>query len=332
MSQPGPASFLWHRKAIAEIPSAQWTRWLDPANRPSPYLMPQWAQFWAQAWSDAQADVWITGDAEDSSLGVCIVSRRRFGHTWTFALPFGTPGGWLGTVPGVAAGSELLASLVTTLANRDTIQMALSIDDHAPDLIGWKKTTAATKTWILDLAGRSDAEIPLNLSDSHRRNIEKGAQHQPVIKPVDDRQTALDLFEMWPVPSAHRSRIVLNPALAPTFASVFALSPTMRWRTAWIGEKPVATSLWLVLHDRAVYVDGASVRDTQLRGVNHYLFHHILNELYESGIRYFDLGSGPKGQSSAGLARFKEGWGGTPLVRTAVVYRRPWYHWLRKLM
>jgi lipid II:glycine glycyltransferase (peptidoglycan interpeptide bridge formation enzyme) len=94
----------------------------------------------------------------------------------------------------------------------------------------------------------------------------------------------------------------------------------------------VATSLWLVLHDRAVFVDGASVRDTQFTGVNHHLFHHILHDLYKQGVRHFDFGSGPEGKSPAGLIQFKEGWGAKPATRTEVIYRRPWFHLLRKFI
>lgn len=254
------------------------------------------------------------------------------GRTWVFALPYGTPGGWLQEASTEVSEEESFAGLIEAIADKDTVEVALSIGGHAPEIPGWKRTVISTQTWTIDRTGADDSEIKLELSDSHRRNIEKGARLKPEIRPVADRQAALGLFESWPLPSEHRSRIVLNPPLSAALMSTFALSSALRWLTAWIGEKPVATSLWLVLHDRAVYVDGATARDRQFAGVSHFLFSHVLSELYREGVRHFDLGGGPAGKSSAGLARFKEGWGGMPETRIEAVYRRGWYHSLRKLL
>lgn len=327
MSQTLPASSLWSRQPIVDIPSEQWTRWLDPANHPSPYLLPEWALCWTQAWPSTTADVWLSGD-----LGICTVRRKRVGHTWVYGLPYGTPGGWLGTVPADAPEDELFRNLVACLTERDTVEVALSVAECAPAIKGWRQTTVTAQTWVIDRTGATASEIELHPSDSHRRNLEKGAAIDPAIKPVTDSQDAMRLFEAWPVPSEHPSRIVLNPTLSTALMTAFALSHNIRWCTAWMGEKPLATSLWLILHDRAVYVDGATVRRSQFTGAGHHLFCHMLSELYREGVRHFDLGSGPLGKSSAGLVQFKEGWGGRPETRTETIYRRPWYHWLHKVV
>lgn len=329
---PPQQSTSWHRTRIAEISAQRWTRWLEPSNRPSPYLLPEWARLWEQLWPSSQAVVWQQGEGGEGSFGMSAVQRRRMGMNWVLALPFGTPGGWLGKPPANESEPELLKSLVRSMGQGGTVQVAVTTDVQAPNVVGWKRTTLETTTWILDLRDNCESDIQLTLSESHRRNIEKGARHQVVMTAIEDREAASRLFEVWPIPSAHRARIVLNPDIAPVLTSVFAQSRAMRWLTAWVGDSPVATTLWLVLHDRAVYVDGASVRDMQFTGVNHYLFHHVLTDLYKRGVRHFDLGSGPEGQSPSGLAQFKEGWGAGPTQRTEVIYRRPWYHLLRKFV
>ena len=232
MSQTLPASSHWSRKPIVEISSEQWTRWLDSANHPSPYSVPEWALCWTLAWPNTTAEVWQWGD-----LGISAVRRRRMGHTWVFALPYGTPGGWLGRVPADASEDELLRNLLATVAERDTVEVAFSIGGGATAIKGWKRSTVSTQTWIIDRTGATAAEIELDLSDSHRRNIEKGAAIEPAIKPVTDGRDALKLFEAWPVPSEHPSRIVLNPTLATALMTAFALSHNIRWYTAWAGEK-----------------------------------------------------------------------------------------------
>lgn len=328
MAQTRPSD-SWRCQHPSEILSDQWRRWLDSSTQPSPYLLPEWGLFWERVWPQTRAEVWSA--ITEPACAALAVRRRRVGLEWVFAQPMGTPGGWLGTMPSEHDDSTLTRSLLSALADGKVAQVAASLGTVAYDMQGWKTTELKSSAWVLDLSDPAEPELRLNLSASHRRNIQKGAQHEPVIAAIEDSDALARMLAGWPERTGWRSRVVLNSTTAPIFVSVFSAATAMRWRTAWIADKPVATTLWLVLHDRAVYVDGAFVRDENYTGVNHKLIEHVLTELCHEGVRHFDFGAGPGGVSSDGLTSFKEGWGASPIPRTEIVYRRAWFHRLRRL-
>ena len=105
----------------------------------------------------------------------------------------------------------------------------------------------------------------------------------------------------------------------------------MVWRVATLNDRPLATCLWLLHRENAVYVDGASSHDKAHTGINHMLIARVLSELHERGVRHFDFGAGPGGATSGGLARFKKGWGAHEVEHTELIARRSWYQLIRKL-
>ena len=322
----------WRRTHPSEISANQWRTWLDPSKRPSPYFMPEWGLFWERVWPNTQAEVWLRSTPGGPVRGLITVRRKRLGCEWVFAQPWGTPGGWLGGVPPDDDKPNQVGNLLTSLGNPATVQVALSLGALGPEIRAWNVIKLETSAWILDLRDSGDPELHLDLSSAHRRNIEKGVRHEPVITRVEDTETIARLLADWTGRAGRKSRIVLNRGYAPVFASSFLPTAAMHWWIAYVGERPVATTLWLALHDQAVYVDGAFDRDSRYTGINHHLFHQSLIELFRTGVRRFDFGAGPLGESPAGLTQFKEGWGARPCPRVEVIYRRPWYHRLRKLI
>ncbi|HSG99211.1 MAG TPA: hypothetical protein VLB27_04120, partial [candidate division Zixibacteria bacterium] len=71
--------------------------------------------------------------------------------------------------------------------------------------------------------------------------------------------------------------------------------------------------------------------DAQMRGASHWLFARTLEGLIANGVRVIDLGAGPGGASSAGLDRFKSGWGADAETHTESVYRRRAWNRLTRL-
>ena len=325
-------SSSWRPSHPSDISPGQWRDWLGHSTRPSPYFLPEWGLYWERVWPNTQAEVWLRHTPDHSVRGLIAVRRKRLGCEWVFAQPWGTPGGWLGGPPPNNEDADLIRNLLTAVENPKTVQVTLSLDTAASEVSEWRLIQHETAAWILDLRGTHDPELQLDLSSAHRRNIAKGAQHEPVIMRVEDTDAIARLLATWTGKAGRESRIVLNQGHAPVFASMFLPTGALHWWIAYAGEKPVATTLWLALHDQAVYVDGAFDRDTLYAGINHHLFHQTLLELFRTGVRYFDFGAGPLGQTSAGLAQFKEGWGARPHPRLELIYRRPWYHRLRTLI
>jgi hypothetical protein len=275
--------------------------------------------------------VWTPEESDNQEYGLLAVRRRRWGHEWVFCQPFGTCGGWLGAVPEIRSDAFSVERLVSSLAKPRAVQVTLTLGVTLPNLPGWKADHAEATSWIIDLRGQSATDLAQAFSSSHKRNIAKGEGHQPKIESVASTEDFGRLQAAWRGPSEHDSRLVLNADAAVAFLAAFGQSDAVRWQTAWVGDRPVATYLWLVLHDRAVYVDGAVDRESDSPGVSHYLFGHMLTGLCDEGVRHFDLGAGPLGKTTEGLARFKEGWGAVPQPHCETIYRKPWLHWLKAL-
>jgi hypothetical protein len=326
---PTTSSISWSCRHPSSIPAEQWRRWLAPEHRPSPYLHPEWALFWERYWPHAHAEVWTPEEPDLQACSLLAVRRRRWGHVWVFCQPFGTCGGWLGGGTDAASITSVSESLVPSLAQPPAVQVALTLGVTLPELPGWKSERTEATSWIIDLRGMSATDLPQGFSSSHRRNVTKGETHQPRIETVAGTEELSHLQAAWRGTSDHESRLVLNADAAAAFMAAFAQSDAVSWQTAWIGSRPVATYLWLILHDRAVYVDGAVDREAGSPGVSHFLFARMLTGLCDEGVRYFGLGAGPLGKTTEGLARFKEGWGAVPRPHRETVYRKPWLHWLK---
>jgi len=328
----------WQRRHPSKIDRALWLYWLDQMPEPSPYLLPEWSLFWERAWPGSRAEIWLAGDLERADGGVPLVRRRRLGMEWLFSLPYGTTGGWIGPALGAsAAGSPLLLEaswedLLPTIITHRTVEVTMTAQSLLDCPPAWRSQQLTHSSWIIDRRGAGQPGILSEVSESHRRNIEKGSHVQPELIEMKDPQAVAEMRSRFPAALRRISRFALHPQRGSALVSVFAPGSAMRWLTARVSGQPVATTVWLTHKDIAVYVDGASVRDDSAVGINHHLFATMLTRLHNEGVRLFDLGAGPRGETSEGLARFKEGWGAKPIQRIETRYRCSAYDWLRRLV
>lgn len=289
----------------------------------SPYLVPQWAYFWTRVWKNTQAECWHEQSPSHQSLLIA-VRRRRALWNWVFCLPYGTPG---------AVGIDVseLDELLGAIADSQTVQVSLAGVRALQPIDGWRSSTLEFASHVLDLRDMTETSPLTQATDHHQRNIEKGSAASIDIQIVRTAEDVRRLQSAWQRGDHSRSRIVLNAKRGPLLAEVFAGNEAMTWMSSWHEGRPVATCLWLILGGHAVYVDGAVDRSAPA-GVNHHLFAHVLTMLYGRGVRSFDFGGGPLGQSSEGLVRFKEGWGALPEPRYETVFRRPRYDTLHRIV
>ncbi len=317
---------MWQRRHPLEVDRDAWLHWLDQRPHASPYLLPEWSLFWERVWPAARAEFWI-GAGQTSLLGgVPVVRRRRWGLEWVFSQPFGTPGGWIGQ-PGANPGDDFLCAI----ASPRTVEIAVSSSANWQPPTHWFRETITSSTWLLDLGEAVSSDILNNLSGSHRRNIEKGSRLRSDIGELNTPDEVSAMQTDFPSSLRQSSRLVLDPRKGPVCVAIFTPTGALRWWVARVNGRCVATSVWLVLKDTAVYVDGASLRDDKYSGVNHHLFAHLLTALSHAGVRRFDFGGGPGGVTKPGLSRFKEGWGARAVERSETRLRRFWYDRLRCL-
>ncbi|MBI5867575.1 MAG: GNAT family N-acetyltransferase [candidate division Zixibacteria bacterium] len=304
---------------------------------PSPYLLPEWSLFWEQVWPGSRAEIWLAGDLERADGGVPLVRRRRLGLEWLFSQPWGTTGGLIGASPGLDSdGRPILMEttweqFVPTIANARTVEMTLPAPGVVVPKPHWLSQQLDYSTWILDLRGRP-VDVLADLDDSHRRNIRDGIERNPHFERLHDADSVKQLQRDWVTRPKPPSRMVLNHSLGPLLAHAFSKAGALWWLVARVNHRPVATTAWLVLKDHAVNIDNAIDRQADAPGVNHALFAHLLQSLHSEGVRYFDFGGGPAGDSTAGLTQFKQGWGAKPVPRAEMRYRRVAYHRLRRLL
>ncbi|GAB4325732.1 MAG: hypothetical protein Kow0074_19690 [Candidatus Zixiibacteriota bacterium] len=304
---------------------------LDGDISASPYLTPRWSRFWERAWTNTRADFWVLGSQDAGVVGVWTVKRRRWKWDWVFCQPYGTAGVFHST-QWASGDDELLTDVLLSTAGDQCLQVSLSGD--VPDIApaGWKSRDLVVTSWIYDARDRPPESLLRDVSDNHRRNIDKGLAADPDVRRVYGPAEVERMQSGMRSIRGKDSRIVLHPTLGPLFAEVFAGTREFRWYAAWHSGHCAATCLWLMRGNHAVYLDGAVDTRSRDLGINHYLFSHALADLFSTGIRLFDFGAGPGGQTSAGLARFKEGWGARPVERRERILRTPLYDMLRRIV
>jgi hypothetical protein len=320
----------WYRTSPRAFPRDRWIALLERAPEPSPYLLPEWALLWEAIWPRSTAELWLYSvTADDPIAGVPMVRRRRGGIEMCSAQPHGTPNGPLGD--GDALDHDAFAELAAAVIGPWTVELAASPDWMIAVPVGWTGHSHQSTSWLVDFSRTRDSDLHSGFSPSHRRNIARGRERASRITTVRQPPDVRGLNIAWRDPM-RPSRFILNPRHGTAILDAFAATDALLWRTAWLGDRPAASLMFLIYKKCAVYVDGVVDRDPVCNGIGHHLFADVLSDLNGQGVTTVDLGSGPGGTSDPGLEQFKRGWGATPQVRTEGVYRRRWYHALRRVL
>lgn len=323
----------WLRHHPSDIPDRIWAAWLSRDNACPPYLIPHWALFWESLWPGTHAEVWTLGSPGPESVALLGV-RRPLGLIWNrfHAQPFGTPGGFYGLPRDKDLDDETVSALWNGIAAPRTVEVTFNLNRTITPPDDWRYNAILFTRWVRRLKGAEIQHIEGGYSESHRRNIQMGVERGVTTGTITSAGQVRDMIVHWKAPLRHPSRLVLNTKAGPLLARSFSGSSALHWRVAYLQETPVATCLWLVLNDRAVYVDGASSSLPNANGANHFLFSRVLSDLVKRGVREFDFGAGPEGKTSPGLAQFKEGWGARPEDKTELIARRPFYDMIRRVI
>lgn len=304
----------WRARHPSAIPRADWIARLDAIPNASPYLLPEWSQFWTDVWPRSQAEVY-----DDGVTLIPVVSRIRLGMGQRYAQPYGTD-----CLIGDSANVQW-PELVTTMCRDRAVEVAISADlMESPR--GWERRSLSQGCWIIDTAGKTFAELARTFSDSHIRNITRGARLE---LRIDDTPDPDILIRIWR-DRERAPRFMLNPVYARALINRFAPVDALVWRTAWAGERPVAGSIFLIHKNSAVSVDPIVDRDPRFRGAGHALTADTLKKLINSGVTHIDLGGSPGGGEHPGLGQFKSGWGSAQKIIHTTLYRRRWYSLIRR--
>jgi hypothetical protein len=320
----------WTCHSVRTFPRVDWLKLLSVTKNPSPYLLPEWPLFWEMMWPGTRAELWThCNEVGAIECAVPVVRRGRFGLQMCHSLPMGTPYGPMGDDAALSGSAWL--DLHKALCGRRTVEWCRTGGPSHADIKGWTVDRLGHATWIIDALAVDRESLATQWSPGHRRNVREGNARNLEFRPVRNRSDVSELIDRWQN-AAHRSRIVLNRRAGPRLCDVFSTTDALLWESAWWNGRPVATALFLVHANSAVYVDGAVVREQSHGGANHALFARILASLAQRGIHTVDLGSGPGGQSTDGLDQFKRGWGARSTQRRELRCRRRWYAAMRKAL
>jgi hypothetical protein len=225
--------------------------------------------------------------------------------------------------------AAILGSFFDSVMSSRTVECSSSPDWIATPPTGWVRQQRIFTSYTIEREHL--AAFSAQFSESHRRNVNHGEAAKPRILPISEVDDVRNLLSGW-AGQRRNSRLVLNHRSGAILVREFRGTGALVWHTAWIGARPVSSVIFLRHGSRAVYVDGATDRDPEYRGVGHFLFADTLSVLGDDGVDTVDLGSGPGGRGDSGLERFKRGWGAKPVEHTEGMYRRRWYGAMRGLI
>lgn len=164
------------------------------------------------------------------------------------------------------------------------------------------------REWVLDIC-QTDQAYPL--SENHARNIRRAEKSGCLvlhIKSSDGQDAHARLLEAPNQRSHHSNR---------NWKWLIDSGAGELWQTVVNGD-PVSSLLLLRSSDMAYYHSAGTSPEGRTRGASHLLVHTVARELKAQGVKVFNLG-GDNGDDS-GLARFKSGFGATPVELEAASF------------
>lgn len=174
-----------------------------------------------------------------------------------------------------------------------------------------------------------DGDRPVRLGSNHKRNLKKAQKTGVTLKQTRSVE-ALTAHQVLMNQSMDRRRSRgenvkrLNPSpenLALIQSGAGELFQALR------GTTLLSSVLVLRASEGAYYESAGTTPEGMAVGASHYLIYSIVNQLRRDGAKSFNLGGADEG---SGLARFKEGFGASPIfLPSAICYVGP--SWRRRV-
>jgi hypothetical protein len=185
----------------------------------------------------------------------------------------------------------------------------------------WPGVTQVTRwVFLVDAAGRTDADLRKAMQDPVPRNIRKAERAGVEVKEIASERD-LDAFCALMAETSDRMRRRSVPAVFPDgfFRGVFQqMVPKGQalFLLAWAGTVPLAGQMYLLSPDRLIYYHGASTRDRALTPKHGPTagFWHALRLARDRGIPILDFGGAEPTDDPHhihfSITDFKRRWGG----------------------
>ncbi|MEP6834595.1 MAG: GNAT family N-acetyltransferase [Gemmatimonas sp.] len=173
--------------------------------------------------------------------------------------------------------------------------------------IGERFTTRPRMEFVVDL--RTD--LPSILGSNHKRNVKRGAKSGLVVQRTRSAEGTAKHHELMNL-SLNRRRERgedVPDEVSPDIAAFLEAKAGELFQA--VSENVVLSSV-LVLRSRsgAYYQTAGTSAEGMAAGASHFLIHNIALALRAEGVEVFNLGGGDEAST---LARFKEGFGATPV-------------------
>ena len=257
----------------------------------------------------------------DGYFPFCI--RKVFGFKECYSMPMGTYGG-------AVAPSD--SNDIRRHINEAFVKWACSNDFSRINVIEFKTGTDESfslfknklmTTHILRLDHDEDRLYAV-LSDNHKRNLKKSAEHNFEIRPVESESDVREYYQLI-VESAqrHESNPRYDIGFYNSLCRIVAKEEII-WQLVYLDDRPCVGHIYFKSGKKILYWDGCTNNVGLRTSANFHLFWNNIKSFREQGFESLNFGSSPQGADN--LVRFKKGWGANEVMyheynRESISYR-----------
>lgn len=283
-------------------------RELNPSRKRGTFFQGcDWLALW-DGRSGYKAAVCLLESGDQTITYFPFCRRSRFGFSECFSMPMGTYGGAVSLVDDDDNDNttELTREFVRwcDTQNIDRINVVEYTSGENNAYSGFTRNDPTTHVLNLDT---DEAILHRDLSNNHRRNIDKAAQTNFAIVPVRSTSDVEAYFELVKEGAdRHGSKPRYNLAFYLDMLAIVA-SDSLIWQIVYAGDRACCGHIYFTWNGEAIYWDGCSSEIGLDLRANFYLFWSNILSFKNDSISKLNYGASPSGAIS--LVGFKEGWG-----------------------
>ncbi len=231
--------------------------------------------------------------------------RSRLGFSECYSMPMGTYGG------AVSLGDDDMTAELTREFIRwcdeqdiDRVNVVEYASEKNNAYSGFVRNVLTTHVLGIDA---DEVILHRNLSNNHRRNLDKTARTDFAVVPV--RSTAdVEAYFSLVKESAdrHGSKPRYDLAFYMDMLSTVS-SDSLIWQIVYAGDCACCGHIYFTWNNEAIYWDGCSSEIGLDMRANFHLFWFNILGFRHDGVRMLNFGASPSGADN--LVGFKEGWG-----------------------
>jgi CelD/BcsL family acetyltransferase involved in cellulose biosynthesis len=310
---------------LDEIEPAQWNGLLKNSSQATVFHTLEWMRVWTETFPTWQGRFAVVNQGDTLIAGMPLIEVRKFGLTSYYSMPYGTYGGFIGTVDSDPTRGIISRTLKKITGPRTRVW----IDDLSGTMKAVSSNLSAVQfaTHITRLGVEPEKlwrekihkKIKEQVRESERRGVEVRLLDTEAEIPVCHKMLA-------ETAERHGDRVRFSVALFENIFRIMSDNGNLRWTVAVRGQTYLSFLLSFLYNKTIYFWANASFTDALPYRPNNALFWKTMEWGCSNGFEYANLGATPV--QAAGLIRWKERLGGEMLLYDE--YR--WRSWLWKLL